>query len=138
MPWHDATAPPDTDDVGDGDDQIRALKAKLNADLENVAFAWDGAALHPVEGFNRIYYAADAAPPAPPAAYDRSRLWYVSDLGIVRFHDGTNWVELQQLDIRLPLICGIPIHCSAAGWVDYPNVCWHNVAGTVASAPWAA
>jgi len=118
MAWFNAAAPAAGDDVGDGDDQIRALKLKLNTDLQNVGIEWDGAAAHPFQGFLRTYHALDGAPPAPPAPYEQGRLWYVSDLGLLRYHDGANWVDLQQRVTVIQFDHGAPnVFDTAAAWV---------------------
>lgn len=137
MPWHDPTAPASGDDVGDGDDQIRALKGKLNTDLENVAFVWDGASIHPVLGFCRTYNAALAAPPAPPAAQDTGRLWWVNDKFEVRLHDGTGWRAIQQRDVEVGFDHGLPMAADTLGaWADKGLAYWTGSA--MAFSVWAA
>lgn len=108
MPIFDAAAPGDNTKAGLGAKVIRdELKTIFNTLLETYVLEVIDAKWECLKGWPRVYVAASGAPPSPPANADDGRLWYVSDLGEVRVHNGTNWVRMSApCDMRIPLYFG--------------------------------
>ena len=108
MPIFDAAAPGDNTKAGLGAKVIRdELKTIFNTLLETYVLEVIDAKWECLKGWPRVYVAASGAPPSPPANADDGRLWYVSDLGEVRVHDGTNWVRMSApAEMRIPLFFG--------------------------------
>jgi len=122
MPIFDAAAPADNTKAGLGAKVIRdELKTIFNTLLETYVLEVIDAKWECLKGWPRVYVAASGAPPSVPANADDGRLWYVSDLGEMRVHDGTNWVRISACcDMRIPLFFGSGIRHTNADYAILP------------------